>query len=310
MNDIPRDLMRLIEDNGVEVTGHREINYGTQHHLSLGSEKSNLNVYRTGKVSVDGKSSSLKSLLESWRLAQKTSGGRSPEVAGPSRPPVDPTPRLGIDEAGKGDYFGPLIVAGVRISGEDAARKLREIGVRDSKDLTDTQSARLAALILNCVGPGNVCVVAPALEEYEARRAKAGNINRLLGEIDVEILAKLKDDVEVVIVDEFARATRSYIEPHVPAGVRLEVRVRAEDDAAVASASILARARYLEELGKLSERVGFVLPKGSTHVLGAGRRIFRERGEEGLTEVAKMHFSITEKILGVSGGESRRKRGS
>ncbi len=307
MNDIPQDLMRLLENNGVETTGHREINYGTQYHLSRGPEKSNLNVYHTGKVSVDGKSSSLKDLLENWRISRKGAGGRPKTVNGGTRPTIDPTLRLGIDEAGKGDYFGPLVVAGVRISGGGVARKLREIGVRDSKDLSDAQATRLAILILDCVGPDNVYVVAPSLREYEARRNKAGNINRLLGEIDVEIMAKLEG--EVVVVDEFAKAARSYIEPHVPTGVRLEVRVRAEDDAAVAAASILARARYLEELGKLSEMAGSTLPKGSTHVLEAGRRVFRERGEEGLSEVAKTHFSITEKITGASSGGSRRKRG-
>ncbi len=310
MNDIPQDLMRLLENNGVETTGHREINYGTQYQLSRGPEKSNLNVYHTGKVSVDGKSSSLKDLLESWRLSRKGAGGRPKTVNRGTRPAVDPTPRLGIDEAGKGDYFGPLVVAGVRISGGDVARKLQEIGVRDSKDLSDAQATRLAALILDCVGPDNAYVIAPSLEQYEARRDKAGNINRLLGEIDVEIMAKLEGEVEAVVVDEFAKAARSYIKPHVPDGVRLEVRVRAEDDAAVAAASILARARYLEELGKLSEMVGFRLPKGSTHVLEAGRRVFREHGKEGLAEVAKTHFSITEKITGASSSGSRRKRGN
>ena len=80
-------------------------------------------------------------------------------------------------------------------------------------------------------------------------------------------------------MDEFARRPRAPgWRPSVPAGVRLEVRPRAEDDAAVAAASILARARQLEEVGHLSEPVGFRLPLGATHVLDAGRRVVRERG--------------------------------
>ncbi len=77
----------------------------------------------------------------------------------------------------------------------------------------------------------------------------------------------------------------------------MEVRPRAEDDAAVAAASILARARYLEEMERLSERVGFELPRGSTYVLEGARRVVEELGEEGLAEVAKVHFSITEQVL-------------
>jgi ribonuclease HIII len=80
--------------------------------------------------------------------------------------------------------------------------------------------------------------------------------------------------------------------------VRLEVRQKAEDDVAVAAASVVARARYLEEMDRLSREVGFELPRGSTHVMEALRRVYEELGMEGLEEVAKIHFSITEQVLG------------
>jgi ribonuclease HIII len=98
-------------------------------------------------------------------------------------------------------------------------------------------------------------------------------------------------------VDEFARSARDHLRPFVPGGVRLEVRPRAEDDAAVAAASIVARARQLEELELLSQGVGFRLPLGATHVVDAGRRIVRESGEDALEEVAKTHFATTRRVL-------------
>ncbi|MCA1849277.1 MAG: ribonuclease HIII, partial [Actinobacteria bacterium] len=101
---------------------------------------------------------------------------------------------------------------------------------------------------------------------------------------------------ELVVVDQYATSARERLQPFVPEGVRLEVRKRAEDDAAVAAASILARARQLEEMDRLSEQVGFELPKGATYVLDAGMRIFRERGKAGLEEVAKTSFRITKQI--------------
>ena len=100
-------------------------------------------------------------------------------------------------------------------------------------------------------------------------------------------------------MDEFARSARSYLEPFVPDGVRLEVRPRAEDDAAVAAASIVARARQLEEIERLSERAGFGLPLGATHVVEAGRRVVEERGKT-LAEVAKIHFATTCRVLKTS----------
>jgi ribonuclease HIII len=224
-------------------------------------------------------------------------GTRAATARGGVRPLLDGTPRLGIDEAGKGDYFGPLVVAGVRITHAETARKLQEIGVRDSKEIRATGISRISGRILEAVGRNNVHVISLPPPEYESRRAAAGNVNMLLSELDATIMGKLVDEVEVVVVDEFARSARSYLERFVPDGVRLEVRTRAEDDAAVAAASIVARARQLEEIEHLSERIGFGLPLGATHVVEAGRRVVGELGADGLAEVAKIHFATTRRVL-------------
>jgi ribonuclease HIII len=293
--EVPPDLRSLLDREGVEIAGSRAIDHGTQYDLARNDETAKLNVYHTGKISAGGRASGLRELLESWRTAQ--TGTRASTARAGGRPILDGTPRLGMDEAGKGDYFGPLVVAGVRIIHAETARKLQEIGVRDSKEIRASGISRISGRILEAVGLGNVHVISLPPPEYESRRAAAGNVNRLLGELDVTIMGKLVDEVEVVIVDEFARSARSYLEPFVPDGVRLEVRPRAEDDAAVAAASILARARQLEEMGRLSERVGFGLPLGATHVVEAGRRVVGQFGEDGLAEVAKIHFATTHRVL-------------
>ena len=282
----------------MELVGSRPIDHGTQYDLARGGETAKLNVYRTGKVSTGGRASSLRDLLEGWRTSQGGTAGRASAPVVQKDPVLDGTPRVGIDEAGKGDYFGPLVVAGVRITGEGAARSLREIGVRDSKTIGVVGIRAIGDRVLEAVGPQNVRVVSLPPKEYETRRRAAGNVNKLLGEVDAGIMGELKEEVEVVVVDEFARAARSYLEPYVPRGVRLEVRTRAEDDAAVAAASIVARARQLEEIERLSGEVGFGLPLGATHVVGAARRVVEELGEEGLARVAKVHFATTEKVLG------------
>ena len=293
-NPIPEDLRRRIEDYGASVAGEREIDYGTQYYLERGQESARLNVYTTGKVAVQGKSSKLKDLLEGWKDSRQR-GRSSGEVSRPG----GATPRLGIDEAGKGDYFGPLVVAGARIPDAEVEESLIRIGVRDSKLLKSDERARqISARLLEVLGSENVCVVALSPPQYEARRKEAGNVNRLLAEIDAGIIEKLRDDVRVVVVDEFARDTRACLEPAMPEGVELEVRPRAEDDVAVAAASVLARAWFVEELGRLSGWAGFELPKGATHVLDAGRRVFRERGRAGLDDVAKTSFRTTEQIVG------------
>jgi ribonuclease HIII len=190
-----------------------------------------------------------------------------------------------------------MVVAAVRVTDAETARRLQDVGVRDSKEIRASGIKRVSDLILETIGHDNVHVISLSPKEYETRRGVAGNINNLLGELDAKIIGELADEVEVVIVDEFARSARSYLVPFVPEGVRLEVRPRAEDDAAVAAASIVARARQLEEIDRLSERVGFKLPLGATHVVEAGRRVVAELGEGGLPEVAKVHFATTRRVL-------------
>lgn len=295
-NEIPGDLGSVLDEWNVRIAGHREIDHATQYYLERGQESARLNVFTTGKVTVQGPSSGLKDLV-AGRLAAREEK-RTGKVHSGSRPALDATPRVGIDEAGKGDYFGPLVVAGVRVTGASAAEGLQRLGVRDSKALGVTAARVMAERILELTGPDNVRVVTLSPPEYEARRKAAGNVNRLLDEIDAWIMAQLEDGVELIVVDQYAVSARERLEPFVPEGVRLEVRKRAEDDAAVAAASILARARYLEEMEKLSEQVGFELPKGATHVLDAGRRVLGERGRIGLDEVAKTSFRTTEQIVG------------
>jgi ribonuclease HIII len=296
--EVPATLRLLLDEEGVQITGSKPIDHGTQYDLARDGETAKLNVYHTGKVSTGGRASGLRGLLENWRTSQtKASGARPPARPAGARPALDGTPRLGIDEAGKGDYFGPLVVAGVRITGSARAKELQKIGVRDSKEIGVFGVRRISERILESVGPENVRIVSLSPGEYEARRGAAGNVNRLLGELDAGIIGELANEVEVVVVDEFARSARDHLRPFVPGGVRLEVRPRAEDDAAVAAASIVARARQLEELELLSEGVGFRLPLGATHVVDAGRRIVRESGEDALEEVAKTHFATTRRVL-------------
>jgi ribonuclease HIII len=302
-NDIPEDLEHLLDTWGAKVSTSRPISYGAQYRVTRGSDTATVNFFRTGKVSIQGKSSTLKELLEDWWLARTN---LEADIARQQRPQeLDGTPRVGTDEAGKGDYFGPLVVAGVRVLGERAARKLREIGARDSKTLSVSRATSLAPRIIESVGPENTRVVVLHPQEYETRRRASGdNVSKLLSEVNVQILDELKDEVELFVVDEFGKAASSHIGSQLPPGVRLVVRPGAEDDVAVASASILARARYLEEMEALSEEVGFELPRGATHVLEAARRVVEECGLEGLAGVAKVHFGTTARVLEASGKAS------
>jgi ribonuclease HIII len=138
---VPQSLRRLLDREGVELAGSRPIDYGTQYDLTRGAETVKLNVYHTGKISTGGRASGLRDLVEGWKTSQGRGGTRNSGISAGEKPVLDGTPRIGIDEAGKGDYFGPLVVAGVRITDEETAKELREIGVRDSKTIGVLASA-------------------------------------------------------------------------------------------------------------------------------------------------------------------------
>ncbi|WP_119069141.1 ribonuclease HIII [Rubrobacter indicoceani] len=303
--EIPVDLRKKIEAAGVRVEKSRAIDHATQHVLSLGADRVTLNVYSTGKTSEGGKESALKALVRDHRVSasgRKKAGARKPSKpanrGNPGFTIPSATSRVGTDEAGKGEYFGPLVVTGVRVHGEEQDTALRKLGVRDSKDLGIPESLKLAAGIRNLLEERNIAVISLSPPEYDARwRAAGRNVNRLLGQLNVEIIDRLKAEVELAVVDAFGVKAKEYVESGGIEGVRIEARPRAEDDAAVAAASILARSRYLEEMERLTELVGFVLPRGSTHVIEAARRVYAELGEAGLRETAKFHFSITDKII-------------
>jgi ribonuclease HIII len=210
---------------------------------------------------------------------------------------------IGIDESGKGDYFGPLVVAGVYV---DAAMgtMLLEAGVRDSKTLSDTRIAELARLVASRC-PSSVVAIGP--ERYNALYASIANLNRLLAWGHARVLENLLGRVEctLAIADQFGdeRFLREAL-MHKGRAITLIQQPRAEVHPAVAAASVLARAEFVRRLATLGSRFGFALPKGAgPPVLAAGRSFVGRHGPDALGKVAKLHFKTTRQILRNDGTE-------
>jgi ribonuclease HIII len=199
---------------------------------------------------------------------------------------------IGTDEAGKGDYFGYLVVAAVYVEPEQEDA-LRAIGVRDSKRVSDG-AARRAAKAIRAQVPCDVVRISP--RRYNELYAKLRNLNRLLAWGHARAIENLleREPATVVISDQFG--DEQWLRQALMRKGRQVTLVqmpRAEQDLAVAAASILARAEFLQTLETLSERVGLKLPKGSTHVIETARELWQRGGDELLGEVAKLHFRVT-----------------
>jgi len=205
--------------------------------------------------------------------------------------------RIGIDESGKGDYFGPLVIAAVFVDAVTQG-ELALMHVRDSKKISDGRILDMAPDI-KTICPHSIVAIGP--QKYNELYAKIKNLNRLLAWGHARALENLLDKVSCgrAIADQFGdeRLILSALQAKGRT-IMLEQRPKAESDIAVAAASILARAEFLIRLKRLSEEVGTSLPKGaSSTVEVAARMVMKKHGEERLAHVAKLHFKTTQAVL-------------
>lgn len=259
--------------------------------------------YRSGKVVVQGVG------VEPWldvigggavaakkKKAAVRPAGDDFEGALAKLPSPPPSAWIGTDEAGKGDYFGPLVIAAARVT-PDILPLLVELGVDDSKRLADDRALKLGRE-LEATVEHKVMMLMP--ERYNDLYARIGNLNQLMAWGHAAVIEDLlaEHDADVLVVDQFARggAVKRRLKERGRQRTLIE-RVRAEDDPAVACASILARAAFLRGLRSLERRHGVRLAKGAgSPVLSAGRALVQAEGPEILPKVAKTHFKTTQQI--------------
>lgn len=210
---------------------------------------------------------------------------------------IDPTPRIGVDESGKGDFFGPLCIAGVFCEG-DTLKKLMQIGVKDSKKLADPTILKLAKEIRTCC-EHHIVTISP--KRYNELYENFRNLNRLLAWGHATIIEAMiaKTKCHRVIVDQFGHESlvlsalkRKNIE------IPLLQKHRAEEDIVVAAASILARSAFVEGLHSLSKELNMPLPKGGgPQTIVVGRQLLTTFGPEIFRSISKLHFKNYQEII-------------
>jgi len=264
-------------------------------------ERVNVVFYQSGKLVVQGKDTGdfVQFVLEPEILKEARLGYE--EVLNPDLL----LPRIGVDESGKGDFFGPLCVAGVYVNAA-IVKAWRDAGIRDSKAISsDKRIAELAAVIRKT--PGCVHTVVPiGNAAYNRLHAKMGTVNALLAWGHARVIENLMGQRHRMapppvraISDQFATHKATLAKALMPLGREIELvqRHRAEEDLAVAAASILARDEFVQRLGDLGRKFGVTLPKGaSAAVIEAGTELVRRHGAERLPEVAKMHFKTSRAV--------------
>ncbi len=232
-----------------------------------------ITLYQSGKLLIQGKE-----IDEIYRFIKDTFFTRKTE------------PWMGTDEAGKGDYFGPLVVAGV-IMEPEKEYVLQKLGVKDSKRLSPAKIEELAGLIRNTL-PYEVIILPPKV--YNDIYNEKKNLNLILSEMHIQVIRNLlkRKGVKRVVVDKFS--STSGISEYFKDEIKVDEIVKGERDLACAAASILARASFEEKMREMSKKYGFFFPKGAGKEVREALLKFLERfPSRELKNVAKLHFRLT-----------------
>jgi ribonuclease HIII len=203
---------------------------------------------------------------------------------------------LGIDESGKGDFLGPLVIGGV-LADDKGGELLKKREVRDSKKISENRILELSKWIKDNFVHSMV-VIGP--EKYNQLYKKIGNLNKLLAWGHSRIIENIaaENQIDLAVSDKFGRD--DFIEKALMKNgrsIKLRQQVRAEAIVQVAAGSILARAGYIQQMKKLSDMYGIVLPKGAgSQVDEAAKSFIAKYGRDELGKIAKLHFKNYQKV--------------
>jgi len=298
----------LLTAKGIDILSQEPIDYGIQLRLQKDTEKASLNIYYSARKGVSmvigaAQNSRIKADLEDI----KGNFGYLSSTASPL-PPLPPihdwNKWIGSDECGKGDYFGPMVVCAFLMERE-MIPQLEKIGVRDSKQLSDSQIVSISKrLYQEFPGQMDGIILKPLRfnEISQNMRQQKRNLNDLLAWQHSSVvfnLLKGGKKVDGILIDQFSKGQKAR-EAILTRQSNLKVleRTKAERDPAVAAASILARYQFLKVMEEMGKRYKTTFPLGATsRVDKAAREFVAKFGEDKLPEVAKIGFKNTERVI-------------
>ena len=291
-------LQSYLQKNPFEF---RQIPYAR---FAAANDKVNVVFYESGKLVIQGKGTQefIEFVLEPEILKEARLGYET--VLNPDML----LPRLGVDESGKGDFFGPLCVAGVYVN-EAVVKAWQDKGIRDSKNISsDKRISELADVIRKT--PDCVTTVVPiGNEAYNRLYAKMKSVNTLLAWGHARVIENLMAQQHRMqppptraISDQFAYSKETVARALMAQGRTIELlqRHKAEEDLAVAAASILARDEFVSRLKRLEKEYEMALPKGASAAVDAAAKEFvTKHGADNLPKVAKVHFRTALRAQGL-----------
>jgi len=215
-------------------------------------------------------------------------------------------PHMGIDESGKGDFFGPITIASA-FTNESIIKEMRAMDVKDSKNITSDKKAIAMGRDLRKLLGNKFSVVRIGPEAYNRLYMKMRNVNTLLSWGHARAIENLLDVIPdcQAISDQFGK--KEQVERALMKkgrSIELIQRHKAESDLAVAAASIIAREAFLNALKDMERKFGITFPKGaSAQVKEAAVELIRKNKPDILLKTSKCHFKTTDQVLKTAGSD-------
>ena len=310
MNDLVSNQVIVLNENEMpKVLNFYEQNKITRNApgviFAAKTADTSITAYRSGKVLFQGAGADREAARWSPSLTPSTAAKtKSSAAKGDVLPENFATLSvIGSDETGTGDFFGPITVAACFVS-RDKIELVRELGVKDSKQLTDVYMQQIAEDLKQVVPH---CVLTLDNDKYNEIQKKGwsqGKIKAVLHNQAIQqVLEQMQPELpEYILIDQFAERRIYYNHLKNEATIirdKVLFSTKAENlHVSVATASILARVAFLEEMDRLSAKAGVTLPKGAgPKVDQIACQIIRKKGEPFLHSITKVHFANTQKAL-------------
>lgn len=294
-------IKKIAEDKGAIVSMHKEINYGIQFEIKKEDEKGLYRIYQSKKGIKHDLSQLRSDKLKSLFIEGKVDGQANEDNDTYKKTKSKETKLkdydlIGVDESGKGDLFGPLVIASVYVDYE-SYKKLYNLGVKDSKTIDDVKILKLSKLIKSIC---EYSVVKIRNDKYNELYDKIKNLNKLLAWGHARAIENLlnKVDCDTVLSDKFGK--EELIKNRLMEkgqNINLHQQTKAESNLAVAAASIIARAEFVKELDNINKEYNIRFPKGISHItIERGKEFVKKYGKEELFKVAKLHFKTIDRL--------------
>ncbi|MDU9351288.1 ribonuclease HIII [Staphylococcus warneri] len=258
-----------------------------------------INIYNSGKVMFQGKNAEI---VAQQLLPDKSSSTSTSSISKNATSSIKYNQYncIGSDEAGSGDYFGPLTVCAAYVT-KDHVKILKELGVDDSKKLTDAKIVELAEQLVTFI-PHSLLTLDNV--KYNERQRAGWSQVKMKAVLHNQAIANVVQKIDThaldyIVIDQFAErgVYQRYALSDLPFPNKTKFETKGESKSlAIAAASIISRYAFVKHMDQMPKSIKMDVPKGASNKVDLfAAKIIEKLGIEQLDAISKQHFKNREK---------------